>query len=80
MVDTGSCLQNPQDVPSRESLTMVSPLSLPRMSGKTSDTQKKKRDARTFKDDSIFWAPEVAERSQGIGHYIYRFRFIGENV
>jgi hypothetical protein len=38
MVDTGSCVQNPQDVSPRDALTMFPPLSLPQMSGKTSET------------------------------------------
>ena len=45
-VDARSRLHNPQREPLRDALTMLSPMSLPRMSGKTSDTQKKtKRDA-----------------------------------
>ena len=37
-VDTGSCLQNPQYVPVRDAMTVLSPLSLPYMSGKTSES------------------------------------------
>ena len=37
-VDTGSRPQKPQYVPLRDALTMLSPLSLPSMPGKTSET------------------------------------------
>ena len=42
-VDTESSLQNPQYVPLRDALTMLSPLSLPRMSCQTSETRRKYR-------------------------------------
>ena len=41
-VDTRSCLQNPQYVPLRDALTVLPPLSLPQISGKTSETGGKK--------------------------------------
>jgi hypothetical protein len=41
MVDTGSSLHNPQIVPERDALTIRSPVSLPQMSGKTSNTGNK---------------------------------------
>ena len=41
-VDTRSCLQNPQYVPLRDALTVLPPLSLPQISGKTSETGRKK--------------------------------------
>ena len=56
-VDTKSGLQNPhwQFVPLRDALTMLPPMSLPQMSCKTSETGgKKKQDAQTFENDSIF--------------------------
>jgi hypothetical protein len=50
-VDTGRSLKNPWYVP----LAMYSLLSLPQMSGKTSETREiAKQDAQTFENDSIF--------------------------
>ena len=81
-VDTRSRLQNPQDVPVRDSLTILPPTSLPQMSGKTLETGGKTRqDARTFKNDSNFWAPKVAKRPRDlVGHNIHKFRIVRENV
>jgi hypothetical protein len=81
-VDTGSCLQNPQYVPLRDALTMLSPLSVPQMSGKTSEKGgKQKQDVRTFENDRIFGAPKVAKRPRDLVRLdMYKFRFISENV
>ena len=86
-VYTGSCLQNPQCVPLRDALTMPSPLSLPHVSGKTSETGEKKKkknrnkDTQTFKYDGIFRAPKISEGLRDpIGHNMYEFRFISENI
>ena len=80
-VDSASCLQNPQYVPLRDALTMHSPLSLPRMSFKTSETDAKKKDTQTFENDSIFGGPKIAKRLQGpIRHNMYKFRVISENI
>ena len=56
-VGTRDRLQNPhwQFVPLRDVLTMLPPMSLPQMSGKTSETGgKTKQDVQTFENDSIF--------------------------
>jgi hypothetical protein len=38
-------------------------------------------DAQTFEDDSIFRAPKVAKTVRDlVGHNVYKFRFIDENV
>ena len=77
------CLQNPQYVPARDALTMLSPLSLPQTSGKTSEKTggNTKQDAQTFENDSIFWAPKVDKRPRGpVGHNMHRFRFISEDI
>ena len=81
-VDTGSCPQNPQYVPLRDLLMMLSPTSFPQTSGKTSETQDiQKEAAQTFENDSTSGAPKVAKRVQGqVGHNIQKFRFIGENI
>ena len=83
-VDTKSRLQNPhwQCAPVRDALTMLPPMSLPQMSGKTSETGgKQKQDAQTFENDSIWGAPNVAKRPRDlVGHNIYMFRVISENV
>ena len=83
-VGTGDRLQNPhwQFVPLRDALTMLPPMSLPQMSGKTSETgEKTKQDAQTFENDSIWGAPHVAKRPRDlVGHNIYRFRVVGEDV
>jgi hypothetical protein len=82
--ETGNRLQDPhwQYVPLRDSSIMLCPLSLPHMSNKTSEIRgKAKKDAQTFENNSIFWAPKVAKRLQAaVGHNMYRFRFISENV
>ena len=82
MVDTGSRSQNPLYVPLRDTLTMPSPMSLPQISGKTSETGgKEKQDAQTFEDDGILWAPNVAKRLRNlVSHNMNRFRFISENI
>ena len=63
---------------------MRHPMSLPLMSSKTSETAQNKQDGedtQTFENDSNFWAPNVAKRPRDpVGHNIYRFRFVGENV
>ena len=81
-VYTGSRLQNPQCVPLRDALTMLSPLSLPHVSEKTSETgEKKQKDAQTFKYDGILRAPKVTEGlGDPVSHNMYKFRFISENI
>jgi hypothetical protein len=81
-IDTGSCLQNPQYVPLRDAVTILSPLSVPQMSGKSSEKGgKQKQDVRTFENDRIFGAPKVAKRPRDLVRLdMYKFRFISENV
>ena len=53
------------------------------MSGKTSETGGKQKDAQTFKNDSILWTPKVAKRlrlQDLVAHNMYEFRFINENM
>jgi hypothetical protein len=52
------------------------------MSGKTSETWEITKTRRpTFENDSILGAPKIAKRPQDpVGHNIYKFRFIGENI
>jgi hypothetical protein len=80
-VDTGSCSQNPQNVPPGGALTELSPLSLPQMSGKTSEKGKKKKKAQTFENDSILGAPKVAEKPRHLVSLdMYKFRLISQNI
>ena len=77
-VDTGSCSQNPQNVPPPgDALTKLSPLSLPQISGKTSEKGDKIKDAQTFENDSILGAPKVAEKLRDLASLdMYKFRLI----
>jgi hypothetical protein len=61
---------------------MHSPLSLPQVSGKASETGKKReQDAQTFKYDGILRAPKVAKGLRDlVGHNMYKFWFINENI
>ena len=81
-VDTETCSQNPQCVPTRDALTIISPISLPQMSGKISETAgKHKQDAQTFENDSILGAPKVAKRLPlSVSHNMYKFWLISENI
>ena len=74
-VSAKSLLQNPQDVPLKDALTMASPLSPPHNSGKTSEAWEKNRDRmQTFKNNSIFRAPKVIKRLQdAVRQNVYRF-------
>jgi hypothetical protein len=82
-VDARSRLHKPQRVPLRDALTMLSPMSLPRMSGKILKTRERaeKKDEQTFEDERIFGVPNVAKNVRDlVGLDIYRFRFISENI
>ena len=63
-------------MPLRDALTMLSPTSLPQISVKTSETgETPQKDARTFKNNSIFGAPEVVKEMQDLvaSHNMYRY-------
>ena len=81
-VDTESCLQNPQYVPLRDALMILSPLSLPQISGRhQKHGERQKQNTHTFENNGILGTPQVSERLQDLAdHNIYRFRFIGENI
>ena len=83
-VDTKGRLQYPhwQFAPVRDALTVLPPMSLPQMSGKTSETgEKQKQDAQTFENGSIWEAPNFAKSPRDlVGHNIYRFLVVSENV
>jgi hypothetical protein len=81
-VETGSCSQNPQYVSLRDALTIFSPLSLPKTSGKTSETGGSGgKGTQTFENESISWAPKVVRRRRApVGHSKYKFRFISEDI
>ena len=60
---------------------MLPPLSLPQMSGKTSETGENNNKTQTFKDDRIFDAPKVAKELRvPVGHNVNRFSSISENI
>ena len=81
--DTGSRSQKPQYVPLRDATTTPSPMSVPRMSGNTSEAngRKKKQDTQTFENDRRSRTPKVAKRPRDlVGHNTNHFRFISENI
>ena len=80
-VDTRSRSQISQYMPLRDALEIVSPLSLPQMSRKKLEIEKKKTRRQTFEDDGMWRAQKVSRRLRNlVGRNMYKFRIISENI
>ena len=82
MVDSSghSFIQRLQELPLSVSnaLILLSPMSLPRKSVRTSEPGEKKQDAQTFKNDSIFQYVKIGQAGQNT--YRSRASAVSENV